>query len=145
MSQVAPYDSFSILRPSCYVESERQARVQQAATDAGVKTAPWLRHMVCQITVSDFPASWQEEPSGGRSHDSRHYDTRVMLRLDEPSRINLQDLVDHFHLPKATIIRQLLIQATPQDFPKGWHMSAAERRAPPSENQGTDTDGGLKP
>lgn len=127
------------------VPSELHARVEQAAIVAGVKTAPWLRHMVRQIALPDFPERWQEGRSGGRSHDSRHYDTRFMLRLDEPSRINLQDLVDHFHLPKATIIRQLLIQATPQDFPKSWHMSAAERRAPPSGNQGTDTDGGLKP
>jgi hypothetical protein len=83
--------------------------------------------MVRQIALTDFPESWQEALSGGRSHDSRHYDTRFMLRLDEPSRINLQDLVDHFHLPKATIIRQLLIQATPEDFPKGWQMSAGSR------------------
>jgi hypothetical protein len=128
-----------------YVPSDLYARVEQAATAAGLPIAPWLRHMVRQIMMEDFPESWQEGPSGGRSHDSRHYDTRFMLRLDEPSRINLQDLVDHFHLPKATIIRQLLIQATPEDFPKSWHMRAVERRVRPSGDRGTDTDGGLKP
>jgi hypothetical protein len=61
----------------------------------------WLRHMVRQITVSDFPASWQEAQSEPRSHDSRDYDTRFMLRLDELSREQLQHLVDHFAVSKV--------------------------------------------
>jgi hypothetical protein len=102
---------------SCYVESELHARVQQAAAAAGVNTASWLRHMVRQITVSDFPASWREEQSGGRSHDSRDYDTRFMLRLDEPARKQLQHLVDHFAVTKAEIIRHLIAHSTDEDFP----------------------------
>jgi hypothetical protein len=144
-----PVDQGDTQGPVCHlhlcVPSDLHEQVEKAAAAVGAKTAPWLRQMVRRISVTDFPVSWQEGPSGGRSHDSRHYDTRFMLRLDEPSRINLQDLIDHFHLPKATIIRHLLIQATPQDFPKSWHMRAAERRVRPSGNQGTDTDGGLKP
>jgi hypothetical protein len=38
--------------------------------------------MVRGISEEDFPTSWQEERSGERSHDSRDYDTRFMLRLD---------------------------------------------------------------
>jgi predicted transcriptional regulator len=113
----------------CYVESELHARVQQAATAAGVKMAPWLRHMVHQITITDVPASWQEETSGERSHDSRDYDTRFMLRLDEPSREQLQHLVERFDVSKAEIIRQLIAQANDEDFPPSWQMRAAERRA----------------
>jgi hypothetical protein len=30
---------------------------------------------------------------------------------------------------KADIIRQLITQAKPEDFPKSWQMRAAERRA----------------
>src|SRR5262245_36826308 len=42
-----------------YVASDFYAQVQKAATAAGVKFAPWLRHMVRQISIADFPASWQ--------------------------------------------------------------------------------------
>ena len=72
-----------------YVASDPHARVQQAAKVAGMKIASWLRHMVRQIALTDFPASWREETSGERSHDSRDYDTRFMLRLGEPSREQL--------------------------------------------------------
>jgi predicted transcriptional regulator len=113
-----------------YVASELHAHVQKASAAMEVNMARWLRSMVRQITVSDFPASWREEPSGERSHDSRDYDTRFMLRLDEPSRKQLQDLVDHFDVSKAEIIRQLIAQAPPEDFPKSWQMRAAERHGP---------------
>ncbi|HEX9870074.1 MAG TPA: hypothetical protein VGC99_16065 [Candidatus Tectomicrobia bacterium] len=122
-----------------YVESELHARVQQAASAAGVNMAPWLRSMVRQITITDVPASWQEEPSGERSHDSRDYDTRFMLWLDEPSCEQLQHLVVHFDVSKAKVIRQLIIQATPEDFPKSWHMRAAERRVQQARQGGTKT------
>jgi hypothetical protein len=54
-----------------YVDIELHAQVEQAATAAGMKIAPWLRAMVRQITTADFPASWEEERSEERSHDSR--------------------------------------------------------------------------
>jgi predicted DNA-binding protein len=93
-----------------------------------VKFAPWLRHMVRQIMITDFPASWHEKLSEERSHDSRTYDIRFMLRLDESSQTKLQQLVKQFGAPKAEIIRQLIAQAEPEDFPASWQMSAAERR-----------------
>lgn len=67
-----------------YVGAELRENVQKAATASGVKGAQWLRHMVRQITIPDFPTSWQEERSEERSHDSCTYNTRFMLRLDEP-------------------------------------------------------------
>ncbi|HSF29889.1 MAG TPA: hypothetical protein VLK82_05380 [Candidatus Tectomicrobia bacterium] len=109
-----------------HIDTELRARVEQAATAAGVKIAPWLRHMVRQITVTDFPASWQEATSEERSHDSSDYDTRFMLRLDDASRTKLQELVERFAASKAEIIRQLIMQATPEAFPKSWQMRAAE-------------------
>jgi hypothetical protein len=63
-----------------YVDSDLYEAVQKAATTAGVTTAPWLRHMVRHIRLADFPASWQAEPSDERSHDSRIYGKRFMLR-----------------------------------------------------------------
>jgi predicted transcriptional regulator len=111
-----------------YVGSELHGQVEKAAIAAGVKFAPWLRHMVRQIMITDFPASWQEATPGEHSHDSRTYGTRFMLRLDESSQTKLQRLVKQFGASKAEIIRQLIAQAKPEDFPKIWQMRAAEHR-----------------
>ena len=113
-----------------YVPSELHEQVEKAAVAAGVKTAPWLRHMVRQITIEDFPASWQEATPRERSHDSPTYTERFMLRLDEPSQTKLQQLIKKFGTSQAAIIRHLLAQAKPEDFPKSWHMKASERRVP---------------
>jgi hypothetical protein len=112
-----------------YVEAKLHEEVQKAATAVGVKIAPWLRHMVRQITITDFPASWHEERSEERSHDSHTYGMRFMLRLDELSQTTLQQLVKQFGASKAEIIRQLIAQTEPEDFPQSWYMRAAERRA----------------
>jgi hypothetical protein len=33
-----------------------------------------------------------------------------------------------FHRPAAEIIRQLIAQATPEDFPPSWHLAVEEHR-----------------
>ena len=109
------------------VASAFHARVEQAAAVAGVKTAPWLRHMVRQIAGEDFPETWQEVRSAGRSHDSRVYGTRFMLRLDHPTRAKLAALSAHFHTSIAEVIRQLVAQAEPTEFPHGWQTRAHTR------------------
>jgi hypothetical protein len=53
-----------------------------------------------------------------------------MLRLDEPSRAKLEQFINQFGASKAQIIRHLIAQATLEDFPKSWHMRAAERHVP---------------
>ena len=111
-----------------YVPSDLHEHVQKAAAAAGLKAAPWLRHMVRQVTIQDFPASWQETTPRDRSHDSRSYTERFMLRLDEPSQTKLQQLITQFGASKAAIIRHLIAQAKPEDFPTSWQMRAAERR-----------------
>jgi hypothetical protein len=111
-----------------YVDAILHAQAQDAAHAAGVDLAPWLRHMVRRISVADFPPRWQEARSENRSHDSRDYDTRFMLRLDEVSRTKLDALVEYFHVSKADIIRQLITQATPDDFPTSWQLRANEPR-----------------
>jgi predicted transcriptional regulator len=122
-----------------YVASDLHARIEKAATAAGMNIAPWLRHMVRQITMADFPASWEEARSEERSHDSRTYTERFMLRLDDPSQTKLQQLVMQFGVSKAEIIRQLIAQANDQDFPKSWHMRVADRSAPPMRRGETKT------
>jgi hypothetical protein len=116
-----------------YVALALYARVEKAAIAAGVKTAPWLRHMVRQLTIADFPASWQEARSEERSHDSRTYGRRFMLRLDEPSQTKLQHLVKQYGVSKAEIIRQLIAQANAEDFPTSWQLRAAEHRVQPRD------------
>jgi predicted DNA-binding protein len=112
-----------------YVPSELHEQVEKAATAAGLKTAPWLRHMVRQITITDFPASWQEATPLERSHDSHTHTERFMLRLDDLTREKLKDLSTHFDTSAAKIIRHLIAHATPDAFPKSWHVRAAEHRS----------------
>jgi hypothetical protein len=97
-----------------------------------MKIAPWLRHMVRLMTIADVPARWQEARSEERSHDSRTYGIRLMLRLDDLSQTKLQQLIEQFRTSKAEVIRQLIAQAEPEDFPPSWHMTAAAHRAHPS-------------
>jgi hypothetical protein len=80
-----------------------------------------------------------------RSHESREYDTRFMLRLDGPSQTKLQQLMKQFGASKAKIIRQLIAQSNDDDFPRSWHMRAAERRTQQSGNRGTSRDGRPMP
>jgi hypothetical protein len=115
---------------SLYVASALHEQVEKAAAAAGVNIAPWLRHMVRQVTITDFPASWQAATPRERSHDSRTYTARFMLRLNNTSSLKLQELVDRFDVPKAEIIRHLLAQAEPEDFPASWQMRTAERHVP---------------
>jgi hypothetical protein len=116
-----------------YVSSDLQERVQKAATAVGVKIAPWLRQMVRHITLTDFPTSWQEATPRTRSHDSRMYIKRFMLRLDEPSHTKLEQLIKEFGTSKAEITRHLIAHAKPEDLPPSWHLKAAERRTSPTQ------------
>jgi hypothetical protein len=50
-----------------------------------------------------------------------------MLRLDEPSQTKLQQLINQLGASKAAIIRHLIAQAKPEDFPPSWHMRVKER------------------
>jgi hypothetical protein len=112
---------------SCVVASELYRQVQQAAAAVGVNTAPWLRQMIRQVTPEDFPASWHEGPADERSHESRRYGKRFMLRLDEPTWEKLDAWSTRFERSAAEIGRQLLAQATPDALPASWHQRVVER------------------
>lgn len=123
------------------VEPELLQQVQDAAAVHGATVVAWVRHAIRQISGADFPPSWHAEADQGgkpRSHDSRYYVTRFMLRLDKTTTHKLQHLVEQFAKPRAEIIRQLVAQAKPEDFPKSWQLAAEEsrvRRAPPRNSQ----------
>jgi DNA-binding Lrp family transcriptional regulator len=51
-----------------------------------------------------------------------------MLRLDETTRETLEELSRHFKQSIAEIIRQLIAQATPEDFPQSCHLAVQECR-----------------
>jgi predicted transcriptional regulator len=120
------------------VDTDLHQRVRDAADEAGCAVAVWLRHLMRQITVADFPESWQATAWGStrhttpratiRTHDSRDYDQRFMLRLDRATRVTLQQLTEHFRQSKAAIIRQLIAQLSPADFPERWQLAAAARQ-----------------
>jgi predicted DNA-binding protein len=110
------------------VEPDVLQHVQDAAEVHGVTVAAWLRHALRQVTVNDFPPSWRAEPTATRSHDSGYYGTRFMLCLDQETLTTLAALMKKFDRPAAEIIRQLIAQATPEDFPSSWHLAVDEQR-----------------
>jgi hypothetical protein len=81
-----------------------------------------------QIAPADFPASWRAGETTGRSHESCYYFRKYQLRLDEASSAKLEQLVQHFDTSAAEVIRQLIAQATPEDFPQSWRLAAAAHR-----------------
>jgi hypothetical protein len=121
---------------SCFfmVDAALHQQVKDAAQAAGVDVAPWLRHMMRQITKADFPQSWQartterRNATAQRSHDSRQDWKRLMLRMDDQASARLEELTTYFGAPHAEVIRQLIIQATLDDFPASWQLAVDERR-----------------
>jgi predicted DNA-binding protein/predicted HicB family RNase H-like nuclease len=115
------------------VDAALHRQVREAAQAAGVDVAPWLRHMMRQIRKEEFPKSWQVRKTekrkaiAQRSHDSRQYWKRFMLRLDDEAGQRLEELATYFGEPNAEVIRQLIIQVRLDDFPQSWHLAVAER------------------
>jgi hypothetical protein len=118
----------------CEVKAELDQQVGEAARGMGMDVAPWLYHLLREITVADFPASWRagdmprRPTKGGRSHDSCYYDQRLMVRLDAETRQSLERFSSHSHQSIAEVIRQLAAQAQPEDFPQSCHLAVNERR-----------------
>ncbi len=69
-----------------------------------------------------------------RFHDSRHYGKRFMMRLDDPTWEKLEELSTHFDKSAAEIIRQLVAQATLEDFPRAWQTAGGPRRDAPARH-----------
>jgi len=42
-------------------------------------------------------------------------------------------LMQAFDCSAAEVIRQLIVQAQPEDFPESWHLAVRERRDHPSQ------------
>ena len=72
-----------------------------------------------------------------RSHDSRHYGKRFMMRLDDPTWEKLEAWSTHFDKSVAEIIRQLVAQAKIEDFPQAWQTAISPRRMHPRREAST--------
>jgi predicted HicB family RNase H-like nuclease len=114
------------------LEPTLKQQVQAAATAHGVSMALWVRHAMREVAVGDFPASWRAGGMSPRSHDSGYYSTRFLLRLDHETSSKLATLTQTFHRSAAEVIRQLIAQARPEDFPQSWHLAVDEQRRHPS-------------
>jgi predicted transcriptional regulator len=110
------------------LEPELLQQVQEAAAAHGATVAGWLRQAMREVTIDDFPATWRAGVAGVRSHDSQTYRQRFMLRLGERTSQKLQHLVEQLGMSRAEIIRQLVRQAQPEDFPEHWQLGAEENR-----------------
>jgi predicted transcriptional regulator len=113
------------------VEPELLQQVQEGAAVHGAPVAAWLRRAIRQVTLEDFPGSWQAEDIQGRrprSHDSRRYGTRFMLRLDDETSKKLGILTRTFDRSAAEVLRHLIAQATSEDFPQRWRLVVAAHR-----------------
>jgi predicted transcriptional regulator len=102
-------------------------QVQAVAAARGVSMAAWLREAMRRVTTDDFPAGWRLVETTGRSHESRYFRRKFGIRLDEATSQKLETLTHTFGRSAAEVIRQLIAQATPEDFPLDWHLAAAER------------------
>jgi hypothetical protein len=126
------------------VEPELRQPVQDAADAQDVTVAAWLRHAMRQVPPEDLPASWRAGETAVRSHDSGYYDRRFQLRIDQATQRKLEALMQTFGRSAAEVIRQLIAQATSEDLPSSWQMTAHDRcarKAQPSHDgvSGRDT------
>jgi predicted transcriptional regulator len=110
------------------LEPDLLQQVQDVAAAHGVSIAAWLREAMRRVTAEDFPASWRAAESPGRSHESDYFRRKFGIRLDEVTSRKLEAFTQTFHRPAADVIRQLIAQATPKDFPPSWHLAVAEHQ-----------------
>jgi hypothetical protein len=107
------------------LESNVRTQLHTAAKAAGADASAWVCHVLHQVTLEDMPTAWRTGEPDPRSHDSRYYGRRFMLRLDDDTSETLEDLSEHFKKPAAEIIRHLVTHATLEDFPPDWQTTNA--------------------
>jgi predicted transcriptional regulator len=110
------------------VDPELLQQVQDAADAHGASVAAWLRQAMRQVIPEDFPARWRAGDPTVRSHESGYYGRKFRMRLDEVTSAKLAALTQTFDRSAAEVIRQLIAQARPEDFPESWQITVEERR-----------------
>jgi hypothetical protein len=79
-----------------------------------------------QVTYEDCPPCWRARETAPRSHESGHYAKRFILRLDDETSAKLATLTQTFYRSAAEVIRQLVAQVRPEDFPPSWQLAVQE-------------------
>ena len=129
--QAGTLDQGDVTRPGAPSLPLRRFRPLRSGAAGGYRRGSEIPRLAAPDGAPDPPDGFPRQLAGGtigeRSHDSRIYGKRFMLRLDAASETTLQRLVEHFDVSHAEIIRQLLAQATPDTFPASWHLRVAER------------------
>jgi predicted transcriptional regulator len=110
------------------MDPELCQQVQDAAAAHGGSVAAWVRQAMRQVTPEDFPPSWRAGDSAARSHESGYFRRKFGLCLDEETSRKLEALMHTFDRSAAEIIRALIAQATPEDFPTSWRVAVAAHR-----------------
>jgi hypothetical protein len=73
-------------------------------------------------------------PSPGRRLKNPYHEVplQVFSASLRTQSIRLAMLMQAFDCSAAEVIRQLIVQAQPEDFPESWHLAVRERRDHPS-------------
>jgi hypothetical protein len=108
------------------LEPELLQQVQDAAAIHGVSMAAWLREAMRRVTPEDFQESWRARETTPRSHASGYYNRKFGMRLNEVTWQTLEGFTTTFQRPAAEIIRQLIAQARPEDFPPSGQLAVQE-------------------
>jgi predicted DNA-binding protein len=111
------------------MDPELGQQVQDTAAAHGVSIAAWVRQAMRQVTPEDFPPSWHAGDSAIRAHESGYFRRKLGLWLDEETARKLAVLSEVLGRSAAEVVRQLIGQAAPEDFPESWQMAVEERRA----------------
>jgi hypothetical protein len=111
------------------VGPELYQQVQDAADARGASVAVWLWHAMRHVSAEDFPASWPVGETALRSHESGYDHRKFGLRVDEVISRKLEALTQTLVRSAAAIIRQLIAQGRPEDFPQCWQLAVQEHRA----------------
>ena len=121
------------------LEPELLQQVQDAAAIHGVSMAAWLREAMRRVTPEDFQESWRARETAPRSHESGNYNRKFGMRLNEVTWRTLEGFTTTFQRPAAEIIRQLIAQARPEDFPPSWQLAVQECQASHARRNGLGT------
>jgi hypothetical protein len=73
------------------LEPELLQQVQEAAATHGATVAAWVRQMLREVRIDDFPERWRLGVAGARSHESGYDQRRFMLRLDDETSKKLDE------------------------------------------------------
>jgi predicted HicB family RNase H-like nuclease len=122
-----PPSQIALTLYTCWWTLRCSKQVRDAAAAQGASGAAWVRQAIRQVTPEDFPASWHVGETAARSHESGYFHRKFGLRLDDKTSRKLEALTEAWERSAAEVVRQLIVQAAPEDLPESWRMAVEER------------------